>query len=488
MAIDHINSIVPWLLLALVLCAFLVCLFCMRRLARKRDELLQEKDAAYNFVHDVSEAFVKSDSTQIDFLLKRVLYYAQQTTKAGAGAIYFMEADGSALRVRAVSGLFPPLVNGVDQGFESAESKFNYVEKLVKEQIARRGQGILWEVVERGSPLLIEDAERDTRVPNFKSDLLKIQSILLVPMRFQNTIIGVLVVVNRVDDMPFVQSDLNLLQGLADQASVTIYFAKFSHELDKKRILDHDLRVAKEIQSALLPKQIPSVEGMELAAFSVSADEVGGDYYDFVTIDNDHLGVMIGDVSGKGVTGAIFMSICRSVFRANAQGCLSPADVLKAINSVISSDIHEDMFISMLYLVLNIKTFEMSIARAGHTKPFIVPSTGEEPIMIESKGIAVGMADSETFNTQLEEIVIPFKPGNIFVAYTDGVFEALNSQQQEWSLSNLKNTVCADATSGAKNIVSHVQQELLEFAGDMAQYDDMTLVVMSRDKERANNS
>lgn len=477
-----ISYMTLWFISILVISILLICLVILRRLVKEKNQLLQERDAVYNFIHDVSDAFVKSDEPNIDFLLKQVLFYALQTTKAGAGAVYFMEPNGNTLRARSISGLFPPIVDGIDEKFASAESKSHHVEKLIKEQNVRLGKGLVGEVAERGLPIIIEDAERDSRIPMFTTDFLHIQSILLAPMRFQNTVMGVLVVINRIDDTPFLQTDLNLLQALADQASVTIYFAKFSEELGKKRMLDYDLQIARKIQNSLLPTEIPEVKGMELAAFSLPAREVGGDYYDFVNIDDDHLGITIADVSGKGVAGAIFMSICRSVFHSNAQGCLSPAHVLKAVNSVISSDIHEDMFISMLYIVLNIKTFEMKIARAGHLKPIIVSSNGHQSFPVESKGIAIGMADTDTFNSHLEEITLTLKPGNIFVAYTDGMFEALNSQHQEWGISNLVNTILSNATASAQMIVNHVQQELLAFIGDMTQYDDMTLVVMSRRK------
>ncbi len=129
----------------------------------------------------------------------------------------------------------------------------------------------------------------------------------------------------------------------------------------------------------------------------------------------------------------------------------------------------------------------MKIARAGHTQPFIVSSSGQEPKQIESKGIAIGMADAGTFDAELEELSVTLKPGDVFVTYTDGVFETLNSRQQEWSVRDLQRTVLANATASAQSILTRVRHELLEFVGDMPQYDDMTLVVMSRRKETANS-
>jgi len=478
----------------------------LRHIRKERDTLLREKEIIFNFVHDVSEAFAESAKgvPQIDFLLKRVLFYAQQTAKARAGAIYFREPDGDTLRVRSISGLFPPIIGGVANEPEPGDGFFRCVETMVREQAACMGEGIVGTVAAQGLPLLVEDAERDPRVPRFRSEFLQIQSILLVPMRFQNTVLGVLVVVNRIDDASFIQSDLNLLQALADQASVTIYYAKFNEELEKKRVLDDDLRVARRIQMALLPREIPRMPGLEIAAFSVPAREIGGDFYDFVAIDDEHIGLTIADVSGKGVTGAILMSICRSLFRAHAPGCLSPGTVLKAINRVIFGDIHEDMFISMLYCILNTRTAEITLACAGHPRPLLISANGHA-VPVEAAGVAIGLVDADVFDRRLQEAIVRLQPGDLWVLFTDGITEAMNAERQEWGLANLQRAVLAGAESaaraapaaslqhvarssghvppmagGAAAIVAHVRQELLAFAGDVAQYDDMTLVIGNR--------
>ncbi len=476
-------STFSWMLPAFSSIALTLCLILIYRISRQRDKLAQEKKAMYDFIYDVSEAFVKPDEAHIDFLLKRVLLHAQRITMSSAGAIYFLEPDGNELRARAVSGLFPPLAGGFDDGFKNAASKFHYAQRLVKEQRVMKGTGLIGEAAESGTPMLIDDAERDPRTPRFDNALFRVRSMLIVPMRFHDSVMGVLVVINRIDDAAFVDSDMTLLQALADQASVTIYFAKFSDELHKKRLLDHDLNVARKIQGALLPVDIPVFKGLGLAAYSVPAREVGGDYYDFIVVDDDHLGVLVADVSGKGVAGAIVMSICRSVFRAKSEESSSPARVLRAINNVISKDTYEDIFISMLYMVLNVKTFELKIARAGHTQPFLISSDGKHARRIKSAGIAVGLADNETFNSTLEEAKFNLAPGDIVAAYTDGLYEVQNIRSEEWGLNALENALRVHAPKGARGIVEGVREDLSDFVEDMAQHDDMTLVVIGRQKE-----
>ena len=451
-----------------------------RRLRRERDALLKEKEVTFNFVHDVSEAFAESapDAAQTDFLLKRVLFYAQQTAKARAGAIYFRESAADTLRARAIAGLFPPLAGGAAHEPPPGDGFFQRVETLVREQLIVSGQGLVGSVAERGEPLLIEDAERDPRVPRFRSEFLQIQSILLAPMRFQNTVMGVLAVVNRIDDAPFIQADLNLLQALADQASVTLYYARFHEELEKKRVLDDDLRVARRIQTALLPTRIPQPSGVAIGAFSEPAREIGGDYYDFVSIDEDHLGLAVADVSGKGVTGAMLMSICRSVFRSHAPGCLSPAAVLKAINRIIIGDIHEDMFVSMLYCVLNIRTSEITLACAGHPRPLLI--AGGRPRPVSAAGVAIGLVEPDQFDHCLEEAVVRLEPGDLWILYTDGVTEALNEDFDEFGLERLQAAARASARRPAAEIVTQVTDSIRDHTGQTPQFDDMTLIVLKR--------
>lgn len=473
---------IPFWACLLVVALIVFCLWRLRRLSMERNSLLNQKDVIYNFVHDVSEVFTESADAQIDTLLRRILFYAQQAAKARAGAVYFLEPGEDKLSVRAISGLFPPLVKTDDEMSVPSVLDAGSLESLVRERRVAVGEGLIGKVAAHNLPLLISDAERDVRVPRFENPMLQVRTLLLVPMRFKRSVLGVLALVNRIDDTFFIQSDLTLLQSLADQASITAYFAKFNAELDRKRVQDADLQVSRRIQMNLLPDKIPAIAGMDCAAFSLPAREVGGDYYDFVRVDDHHYGMVIADVSGKGVAGAIFMSICRSVFRANAVGCLHPAQVLQAVNKVISEDIQEDMFISMLYIVMDTRDYSMTMARAGHTRPLLVRPGAERAEIINAPGIAVGLVDVETFNACLKEVNFNLQPGDTLLAYTDGVVEGINERREEWGEANLEQAALRSASGAATDMVAAVRSGLLGFVKDVPQYDDMTLLVLHREE------
>lgn len=454
----------------------------LRALARERDALLQEKDVVFSFVQDVGDVFSGGENVDIHELLRRVLFYALRTTRAGAGAIYLAEEDGETLRAHATSGIFPPIVSGLDEGVERAFSKTRYIDDLVKSQTTRIGTGLVGEVAAAGIPLIIRDGEQDSRLPRFTLDFLHIHSALFVPMRFRNKVMGLLVVLNRVDEHPFIQADQNMLQALADQASVSLYYAKFSAALEEKRRIDYDLGIAHHIQAALLPKDIPRISGAEVAAFSLAAQQIGGDYYDFVKIDERHFGMAIADVSGKGVSGAIVMSLCRGALRIKAQNNLSPAAVLRGMQVVLSPDLAEDMFITILYMIYDLDTRELRVARAGHTHPLVNPGNHGKPWTIDSAGIGIGIADDESFSAALEEVSVTLAPGDTVVVYTDGVTEAMDQRQNEWGVLNLMKTIQLSDLDGegqrVQGLVEMVQQKLLQFTGDVPQYDDMTLVAL----------
>lgn len=453
--------------------------FRWQRSRRQCEELLREKEVIFGFVHDVGEVFAEAETIEPDLLLKRVLFYALRTTRASSGAIYLVNPEKDHLEARAVSGVFPPLTEAIDATSDPAVARSKHIENIVRTRAVHKGEGLLGAVADMGTPLLVPDAEADPRVPKHTLDFLKIHSVLLVPMRFHQSAIGVLAVVNRVDGRPFDQTDRNLLQALADQASASIHYAGLRDTLDEKKRFDHDLSVARRIQETLLPEEVPHVPGAELAAFNEPAQQIGGDYYDFVRIDDDHLGLVIADVSGKGVGGAMLMSVCRSVLRAQAPGNPSPAGVLRSINRVMSRDVAEDMFVTMLYMVLNTRTGELAIARAGHERPVVIRRDGRIE-SVDSPGTAIGLMPDVDFDAMLGETTIHLEPGDLVVGYTDGITEAMNTAGAEWGASAFLEACRVAAPEGAHSVLENIRQRVRRFVGDRAQYDDMTLLAVRR--------
>ncbi|MDH3982071.1 MAG: SpoIIE family protein phosphatase [Kiritimatiellaceae bacterium] len=449
-----------------------------KKLRQERDTLLQEKEAALGFVHNVGEVFAETETVDMDSLLARVLHYAVRTCKASSGAIYLVNSKISKLQARAVSGVFPP-------PFETSLDKINleqdatlHLEEFSKQTLIPLGRGLIGEAAVLGNSILVEDAEMDSRVPQLPVDFLKISTQLVVPMRFGNHTIGVMALTNRTNGKQFALSDLNLAQALAAQASVPIHYAGLQETLEEKRELDRGMQIAQQIQNSLLPQELPRFETVEVAAFNHPAMDIGGDYYDFINIDDKHIGLAIADVSGKGIGGALMMAVCRSVLRINAEQVYDPSTMLCSLNQTLSSNLAEDMFISMLYMVLNTETHQLSYARAGHEAPIIIRKNDPTAEQTETGGIAIGLVDDAIFAQAIESRNISLHPGDLVVTYTDGVTEAMNSAGDEWGIDTLMQSVERMADATANDLLSNIRGNVLSFTGGNRQSDDMTMLAL----------
>jgi sigma-B regulation protein RsbU (phosphoserine phosphatase) len=474
-----------WLILFLVLLLPVtlatVLLFCHRynrKLKHERDILLQEKEAALGFVNNVGEIFADAETVEMDDLLTRVLHYAVRTCKARSGAIYLQNSKERRLEARAVSGVFPPPFQIDTEKLALASDTAESLERLILQRPIPLGKGLIGEAAVLGNSILVKDAEMDLRVPRFESDFLKIHTLLIVPMRFGNHTIGVMTLINRTSGGHFAPSDLNLAQALAAQASVPIHYAGLQEALEDKRQRDRDMQIAQQIQNSLLPQELPSFPSVELAAFNHPAMEIGGDYYDVIQIDEKHIGLAIADVSGKGVGGALMMAVCRSVLRVNAPNVYDPSSMLCSLNATLSSNLAEDMFISMLYMVLNLETHQLSFARAGHEAPILIRDGKPQNEPLETAGIAIGLVDNDTFKSITQTRNISLHSGDLIVTYTDGITEAMNAAGEEWGTENLIDTIQEKADGSAQDLLQQIHNNVLEFAGNRRQYDDMTMLAL----------
>src|SRR5690606_34479414 len=202
-------------------------------------------------------------------------------------------------------------------------------------------------------------------------------------------------------------------------------------QLEKKK-LDLDLSLASNVQQMLLPKEYPAIPKLEIDAVYIPAQKVGGDLYDFIPLSGNRLAVAIADVSGKGIPASLLMTICRCNLRHYSALHDSPARVLMELNRSMAPDMRKDMFITLVYAIIDMDKDEIVFARAGHELPLLSRRDPEKSIvateMLQSEGIAVGLVESDLFDSVIEDKQVPFEQGNVLVFYTDGVTEATNDE------------------------------------------------------------
>jgi sigma-B regulation protein RsbU (phosphoserine phosphatase) len=243
----------------------------------------------------------------------------------------------------------------------------------------------------------------------------------------------------------------------------------------QEKMLNQDLSRANQIQLSLLPKQIPTHADYDIRAHYVSCQEIGGDYYDFIEIDKDHLGIVVADVSGKGISGAMIMSMARAVMRLLAKNNTDARDTIVKANRILAADIKNVMFLTALYMVLNLKTHVLQVVNAGHN-PLVIWN-GKESKLIDPPGIAIGFDYGTIFEATLKKQDITLASGDRVVAYTDGVVECRSTLgNREYGNERLLKVIKDSGSKNSADFLNALIADLGAFQGHAPQADDVTIV------------
>lgn len=396
-----------------------------------RHRMGRERQVIFSFLQRIGLAFTKE--LQFDQVLRIVLDTALETSEASAGAIYFYHPDTGILDPRVVRGFFPPL--HVDTPAAMSAHRTEELQAEMEHQSFRLGEGVVGEVAQSGVGRIIEDVKHDGIMLGTTTDFMRNKSMVLVPLRIRDEPLGVMAVLNK-QRGSFGKDDLSLLQALADQGALSINHALLTLEIGRQERLRRDLQIAHDIQQRMLPKECPVVPGFKIAARGTPATEVGGDYYDFFWVDNDHLGIVVADVSGKGVPAALTVATIRSAFRTLAQGNPNVREVLSRVNDFMSMDMRRDMFITCVYGILEIPTRRFSWARAGH-EPLIVTHPDAETDVLSPVGFALGVVMSPDFSDALEVNTVELHSGDRLLLFTGGLTEAMNASGEEFGMQRI---------------------------------------------------
>jgi serine phosphatase RsbU (regulator of sigma subunit) len=318
-------------------------------------------------------------------------------------------------------------------------------------------------------------------------DAMKAYQIkVVVPLVSQGELIGLLNLGPRLSQQEYSADDRKLLNDLATQTAPAVQVAQLvrqqQRQAQERERIEQELRVARLIQQTLLPKEVPDLEGYKLAAYYQPAREVGGDFYDFLKLDDEHLGLVVGDVTDKGVPAAIVMATTRTMLRASAQRLDSPGEVLKRVNDVIVRDIPPNMFITCLYAILNLKSGLLRYANAGHDLPYrrrrrsSSNNNGGGAEELRATGMPLGLLPGMRY----EEKEIVLDRGDSVLFYSDGLVEAHDPQREMFGFPRLQGLVGAHRSDGPA-MVNFLLSELARFTGEeWEQEDDITLVTLDR--------
>jgi sigma-B regulation protein RsbU (phosphoserine phosphatase) len=441
--------------------------------------LHQEKQIVVEFMHNLVEAIGAGAGREELF---QHIVHASILSTGALSACIFERTGRDKLRGVAVEGLFPPQHQLPEKSREKLSTRAKFIEQILKSEVFEMGEGLIGSVARTGKAVLIEDASGDPRVIQHDDPALKVRSLVVAPIAFRSKILGVLAVANPADGMAFNETDFSLVQSLAEQAAMAIHNSDLMGMQIEKSKLDLDIAVASSIQGMILPQKFPDNAALDIDAFYRPAQKIGGDLYNVIKLDERRVGLAIADVSGKGVPASLLMTICQTNLRHFAQAYRSPSEVLKAMNREMSEEIRRDMFITIIYAIIDTANDTLTLARAGHELPLVcVPSGADskpELAFIGSEGMALGMVPSEVFDYVIEDKTVPFKRGDIAVFYTDGVTEAADEEGAEFASKRLAESVRVLRERPARDINAGIVSTVERYTGQDKFADDLTLITV----------
>jgi sigma-B regulation protein RsbU (phosphoserine phosphatase) len=389
-------------------------------------------------------------------LLDTIMNLARQVAKADASSLLLMDKDSG------------------DLTFQVALSAVG--EQIKSLQRLKVGEGIAGTVAQTGRPLIIKDAYKHAKFnPDFdKKTGFKTGSILCAPLVFKGEVLGVCQVIHGRDKgKVFAARDLALFRLFCDSAALAIQNARMHGILLDKQRMEKDMEFAKTVQESFFQADCPCIDNFLFAAKTVPALVVGGDFYDFICFDCNRIAVVLGDVSGKGVSAALYMARLLSDFRYISQINPEPEAVLAKINNILFERAHRGMFATAMYLLIDPVKMTMKIGNAGH-HALLLKNQGKA---VEEKaragGPPLGILPNVTFATE----EIPLKTGDNILLYTDGLIEPKNINGEAFGLERLRK-ILTQNNLAPEPLLAHIDQSIKKFTGDAPKFDDLTTVAI----------
>ena len=474
-----------WWTLGVSLLVGIVLLFALRnqrrhakRIRAEYREMAGEEERMFTFLHDLGLAIGKEPSDGV--LSRMIVDGVLKVVGARGGAIYYEASDPGFLNPAYVSENCPPLVAIPPEVAEKSEVDPRALESHLRRARVTVGIGIIGRGITLEEPEHVADVKSHKAMVNRPEIYTEDVSMMISPLRYAGKDLGVLAVARRREDGNFTQNDFAVFRSVAEQSGFAIGNARVHRDANERKAIEGEVRNAREVQRVLLPQEDPKIAGFRVNGTNLPAKLISGDYYDYIEHLDGKLGVVIADVSGKGVPAGLLMAMCRSLLRAVSLTNASPSAVLAAVNGFLFPDIREDMFISLIYGVLDSGTGTFTFARAGHEPAMIYRKSNRTVEVSKPRGLAIGIDSGAVFERVTKDEVLHLESGDCVLLFTDGVKEAINSLEEEFGMERLADVFRDAAQLGAEAVVKRVRDSVSDFTGDGAQLDDVTIVAIEK--------
>jgi len=419
-------------------------------------DILEQRVADLTSLIEVSA--IISSTLDLDELVNLVLQKAQTVMNAEASSIMLLNEGTNLLECCFALGK---------------------VQEQVKNKMQLKvGQGIAGWVAEKGEPVIVQDVNSDPRFYQNvdKATGFNTRSMLAVPLKVKGETIGVAEVINRCDGKPFTNDNLEIFSTFCRQVALAIENAKVHQLILKEQRLQQELEAAYIIQQSFMPQTFPQSPDNRFQVFgkNIPAISVGGDLFDFVEFDARQLGLMIGDVSGKGIPAALYMARLVSDLRYVSHLKKEMTEILITINELLLERSRRGMFVTLQYIILDNETGQLSIANGGHLPPLWIHHSDFSCDWVAcAPGIPLGILPDAIFNKN----TIQLQPGDYIVLFTDGVIEAKNKRGVMFSRERLAKLVARKWESPDALVIAIID-EVLKFSSGNSQHDDITVLAL----------
>jgi len=423
------------------------------------DRLFFRREYDYGAVVDKIGNAVTS-LLDLNAILNRLVLTFTEEMFINTSSIMLLAPAGNAYQVSLAGGDGKGDVAGV--GFNRDEPLMAIVEKEQRE-LTRYD--------------LLEDARYKAVCEACERNFDALHASLMVPLVFQGRVIGLINLGEKKSGKAYNRRDVDLLRNIANQGAVAIENARLFQENLEKQRMEEELNIARDLQMSMLPATCPQIEGFEIAASSTPAREVGGDFYDFSETSDGNLALVVGDVTGKSVSGALVMAASRSIFRMLSEEAVGVSEIMTRANRRAKKDIKPGMFVALLYAVLDTSEGSVKFCSAGQTQPIFFSAGTGEAVLLDTKGdtFPLGILDEVDY----QEKQLKLSPGDRVIFYTDGIVEAMNAKNEMFGFERLLTVVTNVGAMPASALHEQILNSVSEFSGEAPQHDDLTIIVLS---------
>jgi len=333
----------------------------------------------------------------------------------------------------------------------------------------KMGEGLIGHVAVSGKPYIARDVRNDPRYINARA---RTRSEMVAPIISNEEVIGVFDLESDELDA-YSEDDLEVLMLLASQVAIIIDKVMLHEQLIEKQRLETQLEVARQVQLELLPPRDPQLEGFDISAYNFPTEEVSGDYYDWVRVYDDQIGVVIADVAGKGVPAALLMAFLRASLRAASHIGYAPHISMSKVNYLLWESIERNQFVTAFYGILDATNRTLAYSNAGHNPPLLIDVDGKTRFE-ERGGVPLGMfRDSRYY-----EYFATIEPGQMLVLYTDGVTEAMNPSGEEYGGQRLVAAALRGRHLSARELIDFIHRDVIDWTGGLGAHDDVTFFII----------